>query len=504
MKEKKLNSAAITIFGAKGDLTHRKLIPAIYNLYIGNHLPPLFILICVDFLPASDEEFKKYLLEGVNEFSRSGKAEEKKWNEFTGKISYVQGDFTKTDTFVAVGKKIDSFDKENKQRATRMFYYAVAPRFIEVISDSLYKLKLSHQAKKDRIVVEKPFGTDLDSSKKLNRFLGKRFKESQIYRIDHYLGKETVQNILAFRFANYVFEPLWNNKYIDHVQISVAETVGVEKRGGYYDSSGALRDMVQNHLLQLLCIVAMECPDAYRAELIRNTKTRLMQSMRIYKPSEVFKNVIRGQYTAGTVDHKPVPAYRNEEHVSPDSTTETFVAAKFFVENKRWKGVPFFLGTGKALSKQASIITIQFKDSPHKIFKDDIMPNRLIISIQPELEIALLFESKVPGLEMKLQPVDMDFLYKDNYTESIPEAYESLILDVLEGDATLFMRADQVDAAWKVVMPILNAWKKYPTKQLHFYKAGSWGPAAARDFVKPHAEHWCQLPTKNKMITNSK
>jgi glucose-6-phosphate 1-dehydrogenase len=505
MKEKKSNPASIIIFGAKGDLTHRKLIPAIYNLYIANRLPSSFSLVCVDFLPASDEDFRNYLLGGVNEFSRNGKADEKKWNEFSARIFYIQGDFLKLDTFVGLKKKLDSSDKENKQRGTRLFYYAVAPRFIEVISDSLYNLKLCHQEKKDRIVVEKPFGTDLESSKRLNRFLGKRFAEPQIYRIDHYLGKEAVQNILAFRFANYVFEPLWNNKYIDHVQISVAEAVGVGKRGGYYDSSGALRDMIQNHLLQLLCIVAMECPDEYRAEIIRNAKTKLMQSMRIYKPAEVFKNVVRGQYTAGTVENEPVPAYRSEPQVASNSTTETFVAAKFFIDNKRWKGVPFFLGTGKALPRQTSVVTIQFKDTPHKIFKDDIAPNRLIISIQPELEICLLFESKVPGLEMKLQPVNMDFIYQENYTESIPEAYESLILDVLEGDATLFMRADQVDAAWKVVMPILNVWKKFPTRQLHFYEAGSWGPTAARELVKPYAKHWFQLPVKNKEgIINSK
>ena len=499
MKEKISQPAAITIFGAKGDLTHRKLIPALYNLYIDNHLPPLFGIFCVDFLPATDAELRKDLLSGVNTFSRSGQADEKKWEEFSSRICYVQGDFLKYSTFASLKGKLDSFDKQNKQRGTRMFYFAVAPRFIEAIADSLYKGKLCHQVNRDRIVVEKPFGTDLDSSKKLNRFLGRRFKEGQIYRIDHYLGKETVQNILAFRFANYVFEPLWNNKYIDHIQISVAEEVGVGKRGGYYDGAGALRDMIQNHLLQLMCIVAMEAPDAFEAEVIRNAKTKVMQSVRIYTTPEVFKNVVRAQYTAGTVGDQARVAYRSEDQVPSSSNTETFVAAKFFIDNKRWKGVPFFLGTGKSLPRQTSVIAIQFKDSPNKIFKDDREPNRLIISIQPELEICLLFESKVPGLQMKLQPVDMDFTYQENYKQGLPEAYEALLLDVLEGDATLFMRADQVDAAWKVVMPILNAWKKFPTRQLHFYPAGSWGPTAARDLVKPHAQHWCRLPAKNKL-----
>src|SRR5450432_2305235 len=500
MKEKIIYPVAITIFGAKGDLTHRKLIPALYNLFIGDHLPPGFVIFCVDYLAVNDGDFKKDLLAGINEFSRSGRADEKKWNEFSGKLFYIQGDFLKIETFSSLKQKLDGFDKQNKKRGIRLFYYAVAPRFIEVISESLYKLKLCHQEKRDRIVVEKPFGTDLDSSKKLNRFLGKRFAENQIYRIDHYLGKETVQNILAFRFANYVFEPLWNNEYIDHIQISVAEQVGVGKRGGYYDSSGALRDMIQNHLLQLLCIVAMECPAAYKAELIRNAKTKLMQSVRSWKMTEVFKNVVRGQYTKGTINQIPLPGYKEEEQVSPKSTTETFITAKFFVDNKRWKGVPFFLTTGKSLPKQVSVIVVQFKDSPHKIFKEDVVPNRLIISIQPELEISLLFENKVPGLEMKLQAVDMDFTYQEAYSESLPEAYEALLLDVMHGDPTLFMRADQVEAAWKVVMPIINAWAKHPLKKLHFYKAGTWGPEAALELIKPYASKWFQLPRLERMI----
>jgi glucose-6-phosphate 1-dehydrogenase len=497
MKDKKLLPAAMTIFGAKGDLTHRKLIPALYNLFIDGHLPDNFEILCVDYLAVENDVFKNELLGGINEFSRSGKADEKKWSDFSSRLSYIQGDFLKSETFVSLKERLDSFDKKNKHRSTRMFYYAVAPRFIETISDSLYKEKICHQPKRHRIVIEKPFGTDYDSAKKINRFLQKRFAESQIYRIDHYLGKETVQNILAFRFANYVFEPLWNNKYIDSVQITVAETVGVGKRGGYYESSGALRDMVQNHLLQLLCIVAMECPADYKAELIRNAKTKLMQQVRIWNVKDVFKNVVRGQYTAGVVDGQPRPAYREEEQVPSDSTTETLVAAKFFIDNKRWKGVPFFLGTGKSLPRQTSVIAIQFKDSPHKIFKDDVVPNRLIISIQPELEICLLFESKVPGLEMKLQAVNMDFTYQENYSQSLPEAYEALLLDVLEGDATLFMRADQVESAWKIVMPILHAWKKYPNKLLHFYEAGTWGPTtAARKLVKPYSKEWFQLPAK--------
>lgn len=493
MKPVKNHPAAITIFGAKGDLTKRKLIPALYNLFTGNHLPASFAIFCVDFLAVDIADFKEDLLAGINEFSRNGVADKAKWGEFSARLFYIQGDFVKPETYADLKAKLDTFEKQGTEKSTRMYYFATSPKFIEIIAEALYKHKLCHRQALDRIVVEKPFGTDLDTAKKLNRFLGKRFAEKQIYRIDHYLGKETVQNIMAFRFANYVFEPLWNRKYIDHIQISVAEQVGVGKRGGYYDNSGALRDMIQNHLLQLLCIIGMECPAAYEAELIRDAKTKLMKDVRGYSAAQVFKNVIRGQYADGSINDIPRVAYRKEEQVLPESTTETFTALKLFIDNDRWQGVPFFLRTGKSMPRQTSVIVVQFKDTPHKIFRDDIVPNRLIMSIQPELEISLLFESKVPGLQMKLQAVEMDFMYQDAYTEGVPEAYEALLLDVLQGDATLFMRADQVEAAWKVVMPILDAWKKSPAKQLHFYPAGTWGPNASDALLKPFTKEWFSL-----------
>jgi glucose-6-phosphate 1-dehydrogenase len=502
MKQHKTRTPVlITIFGAKGDLTRRKLIPALYNLFVADRLPPVFAVYCVDFVPTDETAFRKDLSAGIIEFGRNGIVTESKWKEFSSKISYLNGDFQDSGTFSKLKLKTDGFDKQNSRRAARIFYFATAPRFIEVIAEGLYTHKLANRVSLDRIVIEKPFGTDFDTASKLNVFLQKRFPETQLYRIDHYLGKETVQNIMAFRFANYVFEPLWNNKYIDHIQISVAEQVGVGKRGGYYDSSGALRDMIQNHLLQLLCIVAMDAPGSYQAELVRDAKTKVLKKMRSYSMKEVFKNVVRGQYIAGKINDKPVKGYREEEQVAPESTTETFVAARLFVDNKRWAGVPFFLMTGKALPKQVSVIVIQFKDSPNKIFKEDLTPNRLIISIQPELEISLLFESKVPGLEMKLKAVDMDFTYQQAYTESLPEAYEALLLDVIHGDPTLFMRADQVEAAWKVVMPILDAWRKYPTKQLHFYKGGTWGPkTAALKLISPYAKKLFQLPRTERML----
>ena len=494
MKENKLHPSSIVIFGAKGDLTRRKLVPALYNLFLGNHLPDIFNILCVDYLPVKQEDFTADLLAGVNAFSRNGKAEPAVWAKFAAHLQYVQGDFMNPETFTALKKQLEGFEQLHPRKGTRIFYYAVSPRFIETISDALFTQKICGNSNLHRIVIEKPFGTDLQTAQQLNRFLQKRFAEKQLYRIDHYLGKETVQNILAFRFANHVFEPLWNSQFIDHVQISVAEQVSVGARGGYYDGAGAIRDMIQNHLLQLLCVIAMECPAKYEPEIIRNAKAKVLKDIKILTPAEVFSHFVRGQYTDGVVNGVSQAAYRSEEHVAPGSITETYVAARMFINNKRWKGVPFFLRTGKALERQASVIVIQFKDSPYKIFKDDVVPNRLVISIQPEQEISLLFESKIPGLQMKLTPVEMDFMYKDAYTQEIPEAYETLLLDVLEGDATLFMRADQVEAAWKVVMPVINAWKKYPSKQLRFYEPGSWGPVAAKALLKPFAKDWLLLP----------
>jgi glucose-6-phosphate 1-dehydrogenase len=491
--EKKKTPAAITIFGAKGDLTKRKLIPALYNLFADGHLPDEFAICCVDFLAVEEGAYRDYLRESVGEFSRTGKPDPAKWKAFANRISYIQGDFTKRDTYTAIKQQIKQFEDRIKQRGTRMFYFAVAPRFIEPIADALCSNKLCNRDMQDRVVIEKPFGTDLDSARKLNRYLGKRFKEKQLYHIDHYLGKEMVQNVFAFRFANHLFEPLWNNKFIDHIEISVAEEVSIGKRGGYYDTTGALRDMIQNHLLQMLCIIAMDCPRAYEAESIRDEKVKVLKKVRLYTPQQVYSNVVRGQYTAGEVKGEKRPAYRDEEQVSKDSNTETFVAAKFWIDSDRWKGVPFFLRTGKDMPMQSSTIMIQFKESPHKIFKDDIVPNRLIISIQPELEIGLLFEGKVPGLHMKLVPYEMDFMYEGNYQQTLPEAYEALLLDIIDGDATQFMRADQIEWAWKVVMPILHAWQKSPNKQLHFYPAGTWGPPAADHLLKPFAKKWFML-----------
>ena len=481
---------SMVIFGANGDLCWRKLIPALYNLYLTDHLPQLFLIIGIDHGDIKEDTWKKHLLQGINQFSRSGKADKTAWENFSGHIIYLQGDFTNSILYDTLHSKLNSFDAKAGQRCNRLFYYAVAPRFIELISEELFKNKTAAQKERDRIIVEKPFGNDLASAKKLNAFLINRFDEKQIYRIDHYLGKETVQNIMAFRFANHVFEPLWNKKFIDHVQITAAETVSVGNRAGYYEQAGAIRDMVQNHLLQLLCVIAMEPPVNLQPESIRNKKLTVLKNIRPFDKKGITKNIVRGQYTAGKEKNTAQIAYRSEEKVATNSVTETFFFGKFFIDNERWKNVPFYLRTGKCLTKQTSVIVVQFKDTPHRIFKEDADPNRLVISIQPDNEISLFFECKVPGLEMKLKSVKMDFTYRENYDQQLPEAYEALLLDAMQGDASLFMRKDQVETAWKVVMPIIKEWKDQGSPDLKFYPAGTMGPKLADELMKRDGREW--------------
>ena len=481
---------SIIIFGAGGDLCWRKLIPALYNLFLTDNLPEKFFITAVDHNAKKEEAYKKHLLEGINEFSRSGKADKSAWKNFSSRIHYLQGDFTNAALYISLGKLLDGYDRKLGQRCNRLFCYSVSPRFIETISEQLYKNKIATNKDADRIIIEKPFGTNLQTAEKLNIFLSRRFAEKQVYRIDHYLGKETVQNIMAFRFANYIFEPLWNKDFIDHVQVTVSETVSVGSRAGYYEQAGAVRDMIQNHLLQLLCVLAMDPPEKLDATEIRNKKLQVLKTLRPFNKKTIAKNIVRGQYTAGIINGVKQIAYRKEENVDPASFTETYFAGKFFIDNDRWKNIPFYLRTGKCLSKQVSVIVIQFKNTPHKIFSGDRDPNRLVITIQPDNEISLWFESKVPGLELKLKNVEMDFTYRESYTEQLPEAYEALLLDAMEGDPSLFMRNDQVEMAWKIVMPILNEWQKQKRSGLKFYKAGSTGPKAANDLVENDGRKW--------------
>lgn len=498
MKQRETPPANIVIFGGKGDLAWRKLIPAFYNLFINDFLPRQFAIYGVHYEKMEESVYEAHLLEGVNTFSRNGKVKRRQWKQFAQHVFFFEGDFTADSTFSRLSDVLNQNDKKWGTRAVRLFYYSVSPRFIEPISLLLVKHGLANEITRDRVVVEKPFGSDWDTAHELNQLLTTHFKERQIYRIDHYLGKETVQNLMTFRFANIVYESVWNHNYIDHVQITVAENMGVGGRGNYYDQSGALKDMIQNHLLQLLCVTAMEPPISMDAEDIRNKKVDVLKSVRPLTKTDVKTNVVRGQYVEGKLNGKKQAAYRKEKNINPKSNTETFVALKLFIDNWRWQNVPFYLRTGKCLAKSTSLIVIQFKQIPHNLFGTKVMPdatpNQLVISIQPEMEIAMMFHAKEPGIKLQIKPVEMDFTYKESYDTDVPEAYETLLLEALECDASLFMRADQVEAAWKVVTPILETWKKESSARLAKYKPGSWGPKAAETLIKQSGSNWVLLP----------
>jgi glucose-6-phosphate 1-dehydrogenase len=488
-----LEPTVLVIFGGGGDLAWRKLIPALFNLHLDHLLPERFAIIGVSRKQMDDEAFRQHLREGVDLFSRRRPADEDAWNRFAGRVTYLSDDFTDPASGPALGLRLEELERAWGVRANRVFYLAIPPDMVEAAAAHLHRLGVCRDCQLDRLVVEKPFGRDLASAQELNRLLTGMFAESQIYRIDHYLGKETVQNILAFRFANSLYEPVWNRRYIDHVQITVAETVGVEERGGYYDRSGALRDMVQNHLLQILCLIAMEPPISFDADEVRNKKVDVLRAVHPIRSDEVHQFAVRGQYGRGLVG-KPIPGYREEPEVAPDSPTETFAAFKLFIDNWRWQGVPFYLRTGKRLPAKVSEVSILFRPAPHQPFPsaavENWQPNRLIIRIQPEEGIVTRIQAKQPGTRLLLGPVDMQFRYRDAFRAVPPEAYETLILDVVRGDATLFMRADQVECAWKVVAPVLEAWESVPPGDFPDYPAGSWGPEAADLLIAREGHNW--------------
>lgn len=489
-----LKPTVFTIFGGGGDLTWRKLIPALFDLSHDRSMPDYMAIIAVDHAALSDKQLRDHLHDGVNKFSRHGNVSAKDWDKFAKNIYYHQGDFVKPETYSALKTRCDDLEKEWKTKAQMIFYMATPPVMFSEIPKQLGKAGLSADRKNARIVVEKPIGYDLESARQLNKTFTESFHESQIFRIDHYLGKETVQNILAFRFANPLFEPVWNRSYVDYVAITVAEDIGIGHRGGYYDKAGALRDMIQNHLMQLLCLVAMEPMVSFDADEIRNKKADVLHAVRPIPPDAVNEYVIRGQYGNGKTGGKKVSGYREEEGVSNDSDTETYVAMKLLVDNWRWQDVPFYLRTGKRLPSQSSEIVIQFRAVPHRSFpleaSQDWQPASIRMSIQPDEEIVLRFQAKQPGPKVLLKSADMQFNYRESFSGPFPEAYETLLWDVMQNDATEFMRADQVEAAWQILMPVLDYWAQNKPGDFPNYTAGTWGPEAADELVARQGHSW--------------
>lgn len=501
-KQTRIGPSILIIFGGGGDLAWRKLAPAIYNLSYENWLPDHFAVIAVDKKPMSDDEIRTRFQDGINQNSRRGKADPKLWNKVAVNVTFLGGDFSDPGLFDALRGKIEDQERKWDQPADRVFYLAAPPAVMETIVSGLGKAHLSMPRDMARIIVEKPFGHDLDSAMELNRMLTRAFHESQIFRIDHYLGKETVQNILAFRFANAMFEPVWNRRYISNVQITVAEDIGVEHRGPYYEGAGALRDMIQNHLLQLLCLIAMEPMVSFDANEIRNKKVDVLHAIRPIPEERVNEFAVRGQYDAGWVHGKFVPAYRAEPGVGPESNIETFAALKLFIDNWRWQDVPFFLRTGKRLATRCSEVLINFRPVPHRSFPDtaslDWRQNQLTMRIQPVESISLSFQAKHPGLSMALENVNMLFCYEDEFHMKLPEAYETLLDDVMQGDATLFMRDDQVASSWSVIMPILRAWEAVTPTSFPNYRAGTWGPNSAHALIAQDGFHWIEPVTQEE------
>lgn len=487
---------SIIIFGASGDLTARKLIPAFYHLFAAKQLPNPFRIIGFARREKTDEQWRTELEEALAQFSRTQPVDKAVWTDFAQNLFYCRGDITEAEAYNSLAAKLDSFNTP-ALRHNLLFYLATSPSQFAEVAEHLHNVGLLTKDQEkgwQRLVVEKPFGHDLDSAFYLNDQLTRFAHERQVFRIDHYLGKETVQNILTFRFSNSIFEQLWNRQSIDHVQITVSERMGVGGRGGYYEESGAMRDMVQNHLLQVLSLITMEPPVSLDAEPIRDEKVKVLKSIRTIAPSEISKHVVRGQYFAGMVDGQLRPGYRQETKVKSDSNVETYVALKLFIDNWRWSGVPFYVRTGKALPLSASEVRVQFRPTPRVLFAAQCGPNldanALTLRLQPHEGISLRFNGKVPGTSLQLRPVRMHFSYNTEFGAYTPEAYERLLLEAMAGDATLFIRRDEVEAAWGIVDPIRKGWEGKALTNREFYSAGTWGPVAADDLLAQSNHSW--------------
>jgi glucose-6-phosphate 1-dehydrogenase len=484
----------LILFGAGGDLSVRLVLPALYNLYLDGKLPANFRMIGVGHHDYTHAGLVTRFREGVEQFSRQGLVNEQRWQQFSSRLSYYRGDLTDTALYQELAVRLAQQEQTWNGKSEHLFYLAIPPSLFAAVAQGLGAAGLARNRDSARIVVEKPLGHDLNSFLEINQTIRKYFKENQIFRIDHFLGKETVQNIMALRFANPIFEPIWNRRYVDHVAITVAETLGVEQRGKFYEHAGALRDMIQNHLLQLVCLVAMEPPVAYDAEDIRNKKLDVLRALRPIQPDDVASVAARGQYAEGWLNGQHKCAYRAEPDVAAGSNVETFAALKLYIDNWRWQEVPFFLRTGKRMAANVSEISIRFQDVPHHAFPASVglnaSPARLVIQLQPQQGIVLKFMAKEPGAQLRLSPVDMRFSYAEAFQTTLPDAYETLLLDVMRGDATLFMHADQVEAAWRFLMPVLQAWDSIPAPDFPNYPAGSWGPEAAEGLIAADGKSW--------------
>jgi len=484
----------LVLFGATGDLAHRKVMPALYQLWRTNLLPHEFVVLAIGRRPYDNDTFRDEIRGALEKYSRVLPLDESAWRSFSERVEYAQLNFDEPAAFDRLAKHLDTLDEERGTRGNRLFYLATQPsQFSEIIAQ-LGRVGLDHELHEGgwrRVVIEKPFGHDLASAQKLNREVGKVFRESQVYRIDHYLGKETVRNLMVFRFGNSLFEPLWNRRYVDHIQITVAESMGIEARGAFYEETGAARDVLQNHLLQLVRLVGMEPPATFQADALRDEKVKVLRAIAAHP-----EDVVRGQYGPGWLAGAKVPGYREETAVDPESETETFVAARFVIDDWRWSGVPVYVRTGKRLPKRATEIAIQFREVPHRLFAtagNEPDPNLLAIRIQPDEGIMLRFGAKIPGLGLDVRSVTMDFQYGSAFSVDSPDAYETLILDALQGDASLFTRADEVEHAWAIVDPIIASWADADAPTFPNYEAGTWGPPEADDLLAREGHKWRRI-----------